>query len=858
VTGPATGRLDSCGCCESGVHVPSIFNAPGHSAITYRIGTHPTFLARMLAGLPGAPYPQDVASAGRPLKSLTTRSSDDPAIALLDGWATVADVLTFYQERIANEGFLRTSTELRSILELARSIGYELQPGVAAGAYLTFTVETAVGAPESAIVRTGTKVKSIPGQDERPQTFETTADITARAEWNVLRPRRTEPQPIARGQTSVRLVGMSTGLQPGDGILIVGRERSDFPGSERWDFRIVSRVVATPGVDPGDPGYTVVSWELGLGEDRNPGVSPSQVDPRVYALRRRASLFGSNAPDWRTMPGDVKLAFDSSWDKDNPDLRKTQWPDFELPASGSPVVDLDAYYPKILRGSWIVLDGPTYTELYRVDNVEPSSRTDYGISAKTTRIRLDASEHLSWFGLRSTVVHAESEELPMAEVPAATAVTGRTVVVAPATTPPAPGQFLVFSGRPMGSTPDADRVTEVAIIELVLSVVGGTSLRLTEELVNAFDPTDLTICANVAPATHGETVEAEVLGGGDGTATFQRFGLKKPPLTFVPASTPSGAASTLEVRVNGIAWSEAPSLFGLGPRDERYVLRIDDAQRASVIFGDGESGSRLPTGPENVVARYRFGLGPEGNVKAGALTLLQTRPLGVSRVTNPLAAEGGTAPEAPDEARGNAPLTVLTLDRVVSLQDYEDFARAFAGIAKAQATAIWTGSRWTVHVTVAGPGGVVLTRESPPRRNLRTAVDQVRDPGIHLEIASHRLRSFLVRAQVLADDRHEATAVFEAVAGALRKEFAFDRRGFAQPVTSAEIIAAIQRVDGVVASNLTGLAAFDPSTPPSADTDPGRLEILDAERASLGPSGYVGSQLLLIDPTRISVEAMPA
>jgi predicted phage baseplate assembly protein len=567
-------------------------------------------------------------------------------------------------------------------------------------------------------------------------------------------------------------------------------------------------------------------------------------------------LFGYNAPDWRTMPDSVKEAFDPEWDRDNPDRRRTQWPDFELPAAGAPVIDLDAYHPTIQPDGWLVLDGPTYTELYRVEAAEPSSRTDFGISAKTTRTHLDASEHLSWFGLRSTVVHVESEELPMADMPTTTPVGPRTVIVEPAVTPPAPGQYLVFSGRLSGAADDADRVKEVAVVDLVTPGEGQTAIRLTKDLAHAFDPSDLTICANVAPATHGESVEREVLGGGDGTATFQRFTVRKPPLTFVPASTPSGAASTLTVRVNGVAWSETPSLFGLGPRDERFVLRIDDAQQATVVFGDGRSGSRLPTGAENVVATYRSGLGPEGNVAADALTLLQTRPLGIRGVTNPLPAEGCTAPETLDTARSNAPLTVLTLDRVVSLQDHEDFSRAFAGIAKAQATSIWTGQRWTVHVTVAGPGGAVLTRESLPMINLRAAIDGVRDPGVQLVIDAHRLRRFLVAAQVLADERREPAVVFEAVAAALRAAFAFDRREFAQPVTAAEVTAAIGRVDGVVASNLIGLCAFDPADPPAPGSAVPRLEVLGAERAALGPGGSIGAELLLIDPDRIAIEAM--
>jgi hypothetical protein len=85
---------------------------------------------------------------------------------LLDAGATIADVLTFYQERFANEFYLRTATERRSILELGRLIGYELRPGVAASTYLVFTLEDSPGDPEKATKQTtieaGTKVQSIP------------------------------------------------------------------------------------------------------------------------------------------------------------------------------------------------------------------------------------------------------------------------------------------------------------------------------------------------------------------------------------------------------------------------------------------------------------------------------------------------------------------------------------------------------------------------------------------------------------------------------------------------------------------------------------------------------------------------
>ena len=50
------------------------------------------------------------------------------------------------------------------------------------------------------------------------------------------------------------------------------------------------------------------------------------------------------------------------------------------------------------------------------------------------------------------------------------------------------------------------------------------------------------INANVARATHGKRADSEVLGSGDGSASFQRFSLAQTPLTHVSAATASGGA----------------------------------------------------------------------------------------------------------------------------------------------------------------------------------------------------------------------------------------------------------------------------------------------------------------------------
>src|SRR5262245_5412413 len=95
------------------------YNAPGQPALNYNLGFTKT-LRNMLARL----------SREAQLNQLNLDAYEDWSIALLHSWAVVLDVLAFYQERIINEGYLGTATEQRSVIELARAIGYELKPAI--------------------------------------------------------------------------------------------------------------------------------------------------------------------------------------------------------------------------------------------------------------------------------------------------------------------------------------------------------------------------------------------------------------------------------------------------------------------------------------------------------------------------------------------------------------------------------------------------------------------------------------------------------------------------------------------------------------------------------------------------------
>ncbi len=1228
---------------------PQIYNRPGLPTLAYRIGDWASFLDRLLANLPR--YANNVTNTA-PLAKLTTRAVDDPAIAILDAWAVMADVLTFYQERIANEGFIETATELRSVLELARAIGYELDPGVAASTYLAFTVDDAPGSLGMATVPAGTQIVSIPGEDELPQTFETSAEIIARVQWNLLKPRQTRPQEVNSDTKLLYLQGINTQLQAGDRILLI----DNIPQENVWYLLTLATVETNAGM-----GYTQITWEQQLPSE----ISSPLQNPQVFAFRQLVALFGYNAPKWQDMPNEIKRDYqgtikggifrgsnNSNWTAinaglptidirclavnptnnylfvgtsgagifrstdngnnwksvnigitnltiqtlyidargyilagtpgggvysskdygenwtpinlgsvrveytgenntnvntintalpntvirslvsyyitstnnsteipdnsdtteipdnsdtteipDNSDTTETinyifagtddgiylssdqgknwtakgligkvvmslliyqtennyyifagtddriyrssdngdnwepqklnyqvnslinftiqnviyiiagtengifssinhgkkwveissntqtktlaynsdsqyllsgskngifrheknqntdtwttvkidigvdvnittiigtannffagstfagfvedaqqEWPDFEISNQG---IDLDNIYLKILPKSWIVLlteDGQSAKPCL-VESSLNVTRRDFGLNNKITRIVSADSVNSSDFNLRQTIVLSRSEILNLADETLSIEIQQQKIFNDPIrenqiylseyVSGLEPDKTIIVSGKRIRAkmekagiliSPDGlscvklkigdllqllsppksqiwnlrDRngfegfvevfppednislqpaaiddeiVSEVCVIKTPPNDQLQPILTLTKALQNSYDPATTVIYANVTSATHGETIE-EVLGSGDGTLTNQTFILNKPPLTYISATTPSGAKTTLELFIDGVRWQEVPSLYGLNHLDQNYITRIDDDGTTTITFGDGEKGARLPSGLENIMARYRSGIGLAGEVAQDSLSLLKTRPLGIREVTNPVPATGAAAREALNEARTSAPLTVRTLDRIVSLQDFEDFSRAFSGIGKAKAEVIPNQSIPIIYITIAAVNGKAVTPDSQLYTNLVQAIADSRAPEqIDVQIGSYQPLLFNLEAKILIDSRREVKPVLAEIRTALQETFSFERRSFGQSVTTSEAIAAIQNITGVVAVDLDALylssraKTLESSLAAATATwDERQTKILPAQLLLLNPQGII-------------------
>jgi hypothetical protein len=73
-------------------------------------------------------------------------------------------------------------------------------------------------------------------------------------------------------------------------------------------------------------------------------------------------------------------------------------------------------------------------------------------------------------------------------------------------------------------------VHEIVTLERTVESGGVIQLVVTPPLRHSYVRPSLTINANLARATHGETVQ-EVLGSGDASQPYQRFTVRQAPLT---------------------------------------------------------------------------------------------------------------------------------------------------------------------------------------------------------------------------------------------------------------------------------------------------------------------------------------
>jgi len=802
---------DFCACCESpAAPAPALIeNRPGLSQIAWRTGSYAAFRQAMIEALAAGPrdpldpddpkWPTEVRAA---LVGLTTRDDADYGILLAGLFAAVSDVLSFYSERYANEMFLRTARERDSLLRLVRLIGYRLSPGAAATTALSFTLD----AGATLNLAAGAKVMSVPGPDEKPQTFESIAALRADARLNDLAvfgaPQTVAP--FAQGTRRFPILVRPDPLLRGDTVAIVG--------AGQIQLNEVRRVEAMPDGD-----YLELAKVVGV-------TGASSVG---FKVRRQLNLFGHNVPPSYSFY-DPTVAPALRWK-----VRKIVT-DYSpaIPASQTRYA-LERKVDDLTPDTLLLIDcgagSPTRFAFGFVSAIETDPVTLGPMTDTVTRIGIQPVSAL--VGAEGFVllvgqgfpVIADIRKTRLFELDSR-AIVPRRYVYPPALS----GQTLhvrsdhfddptliekkrrIILSR--GGRHHLAQVTSVAELPANGDGVRHLAIGFTPALGTPMAAARMS--GNVAPASHGETQPDETLGHGDASKLFQSFRLQRKPVTRLPGKSGIEPATELAIRVNGELWAEVPSLYGRGPTERVYTVRDSGDGVTTVGFGDGKTGARLPSGASNIVARVRTGLGSGGRLKADQLSTVLTRPPGLRAATNPLPTDGGIDPERLDTAREVAPSTVRTFGRAIALADFEDIARQTGLVSRARASWAWIGLERAIQLTVAGVEGARISSDT--MASLVAALRTVRDPNHPLIVGNLWRVPIVLTAKLLRDPAYEADTVEANARAALLAFFDFEAQPLARAVHLSQLAAALQHASGVAAVDvdrfrIKGIEAWTPA-----------------------------------------------
>lgn len=318
-----------------------------------------------------------------------------------------------------------------------------------------------------------------------------------------------------------------------------------------------------------------------------------------------------------------------------------------------------------------------------------------------------------------------------------------------------------------------------------------------------------TVAANAVDAGHGESKPEKNLGSGDAARSDQSFHLAVDDLAFVADPVfPSGVRADLELRADSRIWQQVPDLADSGPEDPHYQVSPREDGTVDVVFGDGRTGRRLPTGRGNVRVSYRVGNGLAGNLSAGGLIKPAKPHPALDKVRQPLPAAGGNDREEQDSLRLNAPPSVLALERAVSLADFGHLATRYSGVWQAHAFrsgSAGAGKSEAVSVAVVPAGGGPL---GSLEKDLRDYLLAHTLPGVSVTVLPYQGLAIHLEISIQVDSlAFDPEEVGDRVRAALLDALSLSRRKLGQSLFNSDVTVVVEKVAGVENSACRILAA---------------------------------------------------
>jgi predicted phage baseplate assembly protein len=250
-------------------------------------------------------------------------------------------------------------------------------------------------------------------------------------------------------------------------------------------------------------------------------------------------------------------------------------------------------------------------------------------------------------------------------------------------------------------------------------------------------------------------------------------------------------------------WLPQPDLLASDAEANEFVVESESDGSAYLRFGDDEHGKR-PNSDTAFTATYRIGNGTAGNIGLESIAHIVSNDARLVSAWNPLPAQGGVAPESAEDIKRDAPEAFRIQERAVTPADYAEVTQRHPSVQRAAATFRWTGSWYTVFLTVDCKGGGEV--DAAYKKTIRDHVERYRMAGYDLEVNGPSYVPLLLEMTVCikpdyfrADVRAALMRVFSRgwLADGSPALFHPDNFSFGQPVYLSALYEAAQAIQGV-------------------------------------------------------------
>lgn len=302
---------------------------------------------------------------------------------------------------------------------------------------------------------------------------------------------------------------------------------------------------------------------------------------------------------------------------------------------------------------------------------------------------------------------------------------------------------------------------------------------------------------------HGTSINSDIIGSSNGSA-YQDFTLSYAPVIVDSIRIFVRDSYTIE------EWKQVSNFIDSDTSSKEFMVETTENDYVKIMFGSGVSGAIPPIYENGISASYRIGGGDIGNVSTDTITEMSSKPAVVIETFNYEQIQVGRDKETIQEAKIYAPLSLRTLWRAVSLEDYENLLYQNFASEISHCRAIAEEDRFTISL-------YVLTNDSKEdlpadlKEKYLEFLDERKEIGYNIQLFEPSYVDTQLTINVKTNKAYQNEYVKTMVTNLTTNRYSKGNLGFGEALIKSQLIMELMSLQGVLEVDIQNTGSLEPN-----------------------------------------------